>query len=334
METTRDWWNPARARERLIMSPTLARRGFAATLDLALVSLLQVGLGRVFGVVHPSIDSSFGSMIGGDGFSLSSGIAPTLMSGTLLVIVVAYFTLFEALFATTPGKALLRLRVVMLDGRRLTMRAVLARNIFRLVDTLPFLYIVGGIVAQSTLHEQRVGDIVGGTTVVSLGERGAGAPAIRRLPLRLLLLGVILAALVGAALAFQYYGRGPLAIQSWVNTNNPYSANSGAQCGPFAPAPSATSARTNVGALQTPGYIQQYAIGAPQWGDGVVTYPIRVQLWNSAQYGGYISGEPTLLDMSQIYIGGSASDAYNGSVTLRWEGPLTGWVMQSGRLDC
>lgn len=334
METTRDWWNPARALERLTMSPTLARRGLAATLDLALVSAAQIGLSQVFGVVHSSINGTVGSMIGGDGYSVSSTIAPTLMSGTLLVIVVAYFTLFEALFATTPGKALLRLRVVMLDGRRLTMRAVLARNIFRLVDTLPFLYIVGGIVAQSTLHEQRVGDIVAGTTVVSLGERGADAPAIRRLPLRLLLLGVILAALVGGTLAFQYYGRGPLVIQSWVNANIPYSASSSAQCGPLIPLPSATSARTSVGALQTPRHILQYAIGAPQWGDGVVTYPIRVQLWNSAQYGGYISGEPTLLDMSQIYIGGSASDAYNGSVTLRWEGPLTGWVMQSGQINC
>lgn len=332
METTRDWWNPARAIERLTLSPTLARRGLATALDLALVSLLQIGLGRVFGVIHASIDSSFGSLVGGDGLSISSGVAPTLLSGTLLIIVVAYFTLFETLFTTTPGKALLRLRIVSLDGRPLTFRAILGRNIFRLVDALPFLYIVGGIVAQSTLHEQRVGDIVAGTTVVSLGERGDGAPPIQRLPLRLLLLGALLVGLIGGALVFQYFGRGPLVIQSWVNMIVPYDSSSSVRCGPFAPLPVPVSAQVSAGAFQAPGQIMQYAIGAPQWGNGVVTYPIRVQL-NDPRSGGYISGEPALLDMSQIYVS-PGGGAYNGSITLRWEGPLTGWVMQSGRLDC
>lgn len=331
MDTTAHWWNPARALNRMALSPTLARRCLATLLDLALVSALQIGLSDVFGVVHASLNDTFGSVISGDGFSYSSSSVPTMASGALLVIVVAYFTLFETLFAATPGKALLRLRVVMLDGRRLNVSAVIARNIFRLVDTLPFFYLVGGIVAQSTLHEQRVGDIVAGTAVVSRSERDAGPPAVRRL--RLFLLGAMLAALVGGSLAFQYYGRGPLVIQSWANMNNDFSPRATVRCGPLAAWPTPNSPQANTLRLQTPGHILQYAIGAPHWGDGVVTYPIRLQLWNSAQYGGSVSGEPQRLDMSQIDVGPSG-DAYNGAITLRWEGPLTGWVMQSGQLDC
>ncbi len=333
METANNhWWNPAQSLNRMMLSHTLAGRGLAMTLDLMFVSALQVGLTQVFGVYHSIPDSTTGNIINGDGFSISSTWYASMSYIWLVLIVVAYFTLFELLFAATLGKALLGLRVVMLDGRRLTFRAVFARNLFRLVDVLPALYIVGFLVAQNTVHEQRVGDILAKTTVVQRASLDAEMRAVRHLPLKILLLSVMLAALVGGVGVFQYYGRGPLVIQSWANNSAMVDLSTPITCGPLRAWASPDTSVGHSRAFQAPGRITQYAIGAPQWGDGVVTYPIRVQVWNSANDSGYISGEPPQMSMDAMP---SGADVYNGSITLRWAGPLAGgWMMQSGQITC
>ena len=334
MELTSGWWNPTRAFNHLLLSPTLIRRGIAMLLDLAIVSALQVGLSQVFGVYHLFPDGATSSVINGDGFSFSSSWYATMPYLWLALIIVAYFTIFEALFGATPGKGLLRLRVVGLDGRRPSFGAILIRNIFRLIDALPFLYIVGGLVAQNTANAQRVGDILANTSVISLEPRRADDAAIRRGALRVLLLSMLLAAMLGGTLAFEYYGRGPLVIQSWINMNNHYgsSASSIPVCGPLRRAPFANAPAASALNLDTPGSIIQYAVGAPRWGSGSVTYPIRVQVWNSRRDSGYLAGEPLPESMAAMP---SGPDVYNGSVTLRWAGPLTGgWVMQSGQISC
>lgn len=328
MDATTHWWNPTNAINRLILSPTLAKRASAMMIDLALVSALQFGLSQVFGVYYAITDGTNGMVVNGDGFSFFSTGWASLPYLWLAVIIVAYFTFFEATFGATPGKGLLRLRVVALDGGRPTFRAVVTRNLFRLVDALPALYIVGGAVAQSTRHEQRVGDIVANTTVVA----ASTVPANRRLPLKLLLVVVVLAALVAGAGAFQYYGRGPLVIQSWANVSATMSLSAPIVCGPLVASSAPGASLGGAYALQSPGRIMQYAIGAPQWGNGVVTYPIRIQVWNGAHDSGYISGEPTQESMSALTAG---QDVYDGSVTLRWVGPLSGgWALASGQISC
>ena len=42
----------------------------------------------------------------------------------------------------------------------------LIRNVLRLVDWLPFLYLVGGILVLVSERRQRLGDLVAGTVVV------------------------------------------------------------------------------------------------------------------------------------------------------------------------
>lgn len=342
METTNNhWWNPAQSLNRLLLSPTLAKRGLAMLFDLAIVSALQFAISQVFGVSQGGIalpagwdqmwaTSANGTIIGGDGYGIGSSQLAAIPYFWLIIIVVVYFTLFEYLFGATPGKRLLRLRVVSLDGRRLTLRALLTRNIFRLVDTLPVLYIVGGLVAQSTIHEQRVGDIIAHTTVTQMEPHDASAR--RGAALKLLLVGVIFAALIGGAGAFQYYGRGPLVIQSWANLYNNQSATI-VTCGAFQPSPFPASYGIGASNFQTPGRIFQYAIGAPQWGNGVVTYPVRMQMWNSAHDAGVGPVQPILAP--SIAAVGAGQDIYSGSITLRWAGPLSGgWVMQRGQLTC
>lgn len=75
-----------------------------------------------------------------------------------------YFYLTELLMrGQTPGKKLAKIRVVKSDGFTLDAGSIFIRNIFRLVDQIPLLWIVP-LVSDNT---QRFGDMVGGTLVVS-----------------------------------------------------------------------------------------------------------------------------------------------------------------------
>jgi uncharacterized RDD family membrane protein YckC len=58
------------------------------------------------------------------------------------------------------------LKVVKLNDERYDWRAVLLRNIIRIVDGAPILYIVGLISIAVTEKNQRLGDLAAGTVVV------------------------------------------------------------------------------------------------------------------------------------------------------------------------
>lgn len=333
-ETKTDLWSPTKLFGKFLFSATLGQRSLAMLIDLALVSLLQLGASQVFGVYQPLADISASALINGDGVTMYSSQYTTLSYLWLAVIIIAYFTGFEAVFGATPGKALLRLQVVMLDGGRPSFGAILMRNLLRLVDALPLLYVVGGLVAQSTLHEQRVGDIVAGTIVVA--RPASGDSSAQRLRMKLLLTAIVLAALIGGGVAFQYLGRPPLIIQSWANANNSYLVATGASsasaqvCGPTPQWPYPSSSNDSSSKPYHP--ILQYALGAPQWGNGVVTYPIRVQVWNYSTDSGQISGSPEQISMADLGVG---PDVYDGRVVLRWVGPLNGgWQIAGGDMGC
>ena len=87
-----------------------------------------------------------------------------------LVIFIAqwgYFTLFETFWnGRTPGKRMLRLRVMQQNGRSIGFLDALTRNLLRVVDGLPGFYLVGLIAVFSTRRSQRLGDLVAGTVVV------------------------------------------------------------------------------------------------------------------------------------------------------------------------
>ncbi len=90
------------------------------------------------------------------------------------VVAVAIFALlfvypmaFElAAGGRTPGKRWSSLRVVCDDGSPLTFRSSALRNVLRLVDILPGLYLVGAIAIFATRANQRLGDLAAGTLVV------------------------------------------------------------------------------------------------------------------------------------------------------------------------
>jgi uncharacterized RDD family membrane protein YckC len=76
----------------------------------------------------------------------------------------------------TPGKALLGLRVVRDDGRRVDGASSALRNLLRLVE-LPLAYAPGIVMVTLTRRHQRLGDLVGGTLVVREPRRTSRALA-------------------------------------------------------------------------------------------------------------------------------------------------------------
>jgi len=97
----------------------------------------------------------------------------------LFLVFSGYFILFEWLWdGQTPGKRLMKLRVIREDGRPITLWEAIARNLLRVFDAAPgfFLpvYSVGLIVIFLSNRDQRTGDVFAGTVVIR--ERSDEAP--------------------------------------------------------------------------------------------------------------------------------------------------------------
>ncbi|HKI37209.1 MAG TPA: RDD family protein [Gemmataceae bacterium] len=92
-----------------------------------------------------------------------------------------YFLLFEWLWAgQTPGKRLLGLRVLQMDGTGISFVQAAVRNIVRMADApLPAIYALGFVVAACNRHCRRLGDLAAGTLVVHMERK---ARAVRPLP--------------------------------------------------------------------------------------------------------------------------------------------------------
>ena len=83
------------------------------------------------------------------------------------LLVWGYFALFEAFWkGQTPGKRLMKLRVLKDSGRSITLFEALARNLLRVVDYLPSFYLVGVVAMICNRKHKRLGDYVAGTMVV------------------------------------------------------------------------------------------------------------------------------------------------------------------------
>jgi uncharacterized RDD family membrane protein YckC len=106
----------------------------------------------------------------------------TLAILTIIVFLIfsGYFVFFEWIWnGQTPGKRLMKLRVIREDGRPVTLWEALARNLLRLFDMLPgFLippvYSIGLIAIFLSRRDQRIGDVFAGTVVIR--ERTDEAP--------------------------------------------------------------------------------------------------------------------------------------------------------------
>src|SRR5512137_2142642 len=98
---------------------------------------------------------------------VTPGLAMAVSILSYFVIGIGYGILCEwAWRGQTVGKRMFRLRVVDAEGLRLQFNQVVTRNLLRAVDSLPFLYFVGGTICWFSPRCQRLGDIAANTIVV------------------------------------------------------------------------------------------------------------------------------------------------------------------------
>ena len=99
---------------------------------------------------------------------LSPGLGQALLLTTWFVVSWFYGALFETyLSGQTPGKWLLGLRVLTIDGRPINGMQAVLRNVLRAADMFPPPASLTGLaVASLNRRYQRLGDIVAGTFVI------------------------------------------------------------------------------------------------------------------------------------------------------------------------
>ena len=241
-------------------SHALPRRLGALIIDALVISLLDAIVNGTFGVTR-----------------VTSGVVPSMTTGSfssfttqttvdwlwLTLLWVAYYAVLEGLFGQTIGKRLAGVRVTDLEGRPIGWQAAILRNLGRLLDALPFLYLLGGILTLSSREHQRLGDRFARTIVVPAGVvvHALSPPGLRRR--QTIALTAALAVLLAFCALFDYFGRPPLVIEGAKNTGTSLFGQG----------------------------IGSYTLGAARWGNGTVTYPITDQI---GQTGQSCTGEITL----------------------------------------
>jgi len=84
-----------------------------------------------------------------------------------ILIYLLYHPVLEALMrGRTPGKRMAGVRLVMRTGAAPGISAILIRNVFRIIDSLPFFYLLGLLCCTFSAQRIRVGDMAAGTVLV------------------------------------------------------------------------------------------------------------------------------------------------------------------------
>ena len=109
------------------------------------------------------------------GRSLTIGFAGIVSSTWMQALLVlagfciyyGYFAFFEAIWnGQTPGKRNVHIRVIKESGRPISSYEAITRNLLRIVDQLPGLYVIAIVVAVLNRNHKRLGDYVAGTVVI------------------------------------------------------------------------------------------------------------------------------------------------------------------------
>jgi uncharacterized RDD family membrane protein YckC len=167
----------------------LPRRFLALVFDTLVISVLDAILNGTFGVER--VTNGVATTMGSGGFT-SFTTQTTVDWPWLALLWVTYYAVLEGLFGATIGKGLARLRVTDLEGRRIGLQAAVVRNLARLLDVLPFGYLLGGILVLEPGVRRR---------------RAVGVAAVTAL-------------LLVFCAGFAYFGRPPLVIEGNKNTSN------------------------------------------------------------------------------------------------------------------
>lgn len=146
----------------------LGSRALATLVDMAIqiALLLLIFFGVIWAGAHagptPPLSAS------DDNFYRSIAIA--IIVFVIFTILYGYYILFEALWGgQTPGKKLLRIRVVRDGGYPLDFGGSFLRNLIRIAEQILGFYLIAAVSALASPENKRVGDYAAGTIVVREG---------------------------------------------------------------------------------------------------------------------------------------------------------------------
>ena len=116
------------------------------------------------------------------GRSMGATWAIALMILVFFSVYWGYFALFEAFWGgQTPGKRVVGIRVVKDSGRAIKFPEAASRNLLRVVDSLPGIYVFGLITMIVSKENKRLGDYVAGTVVVHEKSAVEAFPELQKL---------------------------------------------------------------------------------------------------------------------------------------------------------
>lgn len=138
----------------------IGSRFMAAMVDHAAILVMQVVVYLIVVLV----------VIGGGETSGLNNLSAWVVGALGLVSFVllwGYYILFETIWnGQTPGKRLMKLRVIRVDGTPITLVEALIRNLARFIDFLPVTYGIGIVTMFINSQSRRLGDLAAGTLVV------------------------------------------------------------------------------------------------------------------------------------------------------------------------
>ncbi|WP_404372055.1 RDD family protein [Corallococcus coralloides] len=147
--------------ERVALSLPVAGIGYRCLAWLVDASLLFFFWVALYFVITLLVSDVLGA------FQALSGLTQTLLAVGLFATQWLYWTLAEVFFhGQTPGKRVLRIRVVREDGSPVGFFESAVRNLCRAVDFLPVLYATGCITMLLDSRHRRLGDMLAGTVLV------------------------------------------------------------------------------------------------------------------------------------------------------------------------
>jgi uncharacterized RDD family membrane protein YckC len=142
----------------------LGSRFLAQLIDVLLILGFYILMGIIIAIAASGASSS------GPASPELSTAGKWFLAGVIFInfmLIWGYFSLFEGLWhGQTPGKHWMKLRVIKDSGRAITLFESMARNLLRVVDSLPSFYLVGVITMLCNKSQKRLGDMVAGTIVV------------------------------------------------------------------------------------------------------------------------------------------------------------------------
>lgn len=118
------------------------------------------------------------------GFLVATGVGGAVdgdLAGVILAGLVGFYFLFTVFYyvwgevlrdGQTLGKRVMGIRTILATGQGVTLGASVVRNLARVVDEIPLLWLVPAL----TRSKQRLGDVLAGTLVVQAERGGDAAP--------------------------------------------------------------------------------------------------------------------------------------------------------------